>query len=108
MRGDFAEPVDAAVFHGGVGVEAFGDGSVDEGGFLFLEEGDEALLGGDEAVDLFELAIQKRHNRILLRTGRNWKLSILKGTLRQTIAGDSICFDTEVIPHARRREAVVE
>jgi len=31
MRRDVAEPVDAGGFHGGVGVEALGDGASDEG-----------------------------------------------------------------------------
>ena len=51
MRRDVAEPVDAGGFEGDVGVEAAGDGAVDDGLPLLLQQRDELLLGGDVAAD---------------------------------------------------------
>ena len=47
MRWYVAEPVDAGGSEGDVGVEAAGDGAVDKGLSLLLQQGDEPLLGGD-------------------------------------------------------------
>ena len=46
-----AEPVDAGGLEGHVGVEAAGDGLVDDGLFLLLQQGDELALGVDVAAD---------------------------------------------------------
>ena len=46
-----AEPVDAGGLEGDVGVEAAGDGLVDDGLLLLLQQGDELALGVDVAAD---------------------------------------------------------
>ena len=46
-----AEPVDAGGLEGDVGVEAAGDGMVDDGLLLLLQQGDELALGVDVAAD---------------------------------------------------------
>ena len=51
MRGDVAEPLDAGGLEGDVGVEAAGDGAVDDGLPLLLQQRDELLLGADVAAD---------------------------------------------------------
>ena len=60
MGGDVAEPLDAGGLEGDVGVEAAGDGAVDDGLPLLLQQRDELLLGADVAsdavVDVVEVA----------------------------------------------------
>lgn len=51
MGRNIAEPLDAGRPQGGVGVKAAGDGVVDDGLLLFVEEGDELALGANGAVD---------------------------------------------------------
>ena len=51
MGGDVAEPLDAGGLEGDVGVEAAGDGAVDDGLPLLLQQRDELLLGADVAAD---------------------------------------------------------
>ena len=51
MCGHVAEPVDAGGFERDVGVEAAGDGAVDDGLAGFVQQGDALLLGVDVALD---------------------------------------------------------
>ena len=69
MLRNLADPGDAGVFHGGVGVQPFGDCLVDQGGAFFFEELDEALFFGDQGVDSGGFAIEKAGDRFLLN---NW------------------------------------
>ncbi len=51
LRRHFAQPLDAGVFHRGVGVEALGDGVGDDGLAFFLQQLDQSLLFLDQPVD---------------------------------------------------------
>ena len=51
MRRDISEPLDAGGFEEDVGVKAAGDGLVDDGLLLLLQQGDELALGVDVAAD---------------------------------------------------------
>ncbi len=51
MLRDVAEPLDARGFEATVGVEAAGDGAVDDGLLLLLQQFDQLLLGADVAPD---------------------------------------------------------
>lgn len=62
-----ADPVDAGVFQGGLGVEALSDGAVDENGFLFVQQFDFALLFGDQGVDLSSFPVEEGDDTVLLR-----------------------------------------
>jgi len=55
----FSHPSNARILHGGVGVEALGDGVADEGGAPFLQELDLPLLPGGEGVKAFGLAVEE-------------------------------------------------
>ena len=59
MRRDLAEPVDAAVLHGGGGIEAFGDGVGDDRETLFLQQLQQPPLLLDQRIDPRRLAIEK-------------------------------------------------
>jgi len=53
------EPLNAGVFHGGIGVEALGDSVGDDGLALFVEQLDQPLLLRDQRVDACGFAIKK-------------------------------------------------
>ena len=59
MRGHLAEPFDAAVLHGGGGVEALSDGVGDDGLTLLLQEGDQLLLLRHQRVNLARLPVKE-------------------------------------------------
>ena len=59
MRRHLAEPFDAGVLHGGVGVQAFGDGVGDDGLALLLQQLDQPPLLLHQRVDLRRLAVKK-------------------------------------------------
>ena len=67
MRRDLAEPFDAGVAQGRVGIEAAGDGVGDERGALFLQQLNQPLLPRNQLINLRRLPIQKLRNRPLLR-----------------------------------------
>ena len=66
MRRDMGEPFDAAVFHGGVGVEALGNGVGDSRGALFGEQRDQPLLRSHRRIDLHRFAVEEVDNLSLL------------------------------------------
>ena len=78
MRGHIPQAFDAGGFHGGLGVEALGDGVADEGGALFLEEFDLPRLLRDQPVNPRRLPVQERRYCALFVEGGtgNWALSI--------------------------------
>ena len=65
MLWDFAEPVDAGIFHFDLRIKSLGYGLVDNGLFLFLKQGDLLFLGADQFVDLRRHRIQISHNLCL-------------------------------------------
>ena len=65
MRGDLADPVDAAVLHGGVGVQAAGDGLLDQDLPALAQERDLLLLDPHRLIDLRAFPIQKRRDGAL-------------------------------------------
>ena len=67
MTWDLAEPGDAAVFAGGVGVESFGDRVVNHGRSLFLQQFYLPLFFGDEGVDNGRFAVKVIRNCLLFR-----------------------------------------
>ena len=62
MLRNIAEPGDAGGLEGDVGVEAAGDGAVDDGLLLLVQQPDQLALGADEAVDLAVRVVQKSHD----------------------------------------------
>ena len=74
VRWDVAEPFDAGGFEGDVGVEAAGDGAVDDGLPLLLQQRDELLLGGDVAADAVVHVVEVAHDGALFGEGweREW------------------------------------
>ena len=74
--GDLAEPGDAGVFEGGVGVEAFGDGVADDGLPFFFEQGDELLLLLDQLINLRRLVVEEFGDLDLF--GEGWERTILR------------------------------
>jgi urease beta subunit len=65
MLRNLADPGDAGVFHGGIGVQPFGDRLVDQGSAFFFEELDEALFFGDQGVYGGGFAIEEVCDRLL-------------------------------------------
>ena len=66
-----AEPFDAGGLEGNVGVEAAGDGLVDDGLLLLLQQGDELALGVDVAADAPVGVVQVADDGGLL--GEGWE-----------------------------------
>ena len=62
MLRNVAEPGDAGGLEGDVGVEAAGDGAVDDGLLLLVQQPNQLPLGADEAVDLPVRVVQKPHD----------------------------------------------
>ena len=75
MRRHLAQPLDAGVLHGHVGVEALGDGVGDHRLPLLLQQLDEPPLLLDQRVDLPGLVVQEGGNILLFITGRQRYLS---------------------------------
>lgn len=75
MRGDLADPVDAAVLHGGVGVQAAGDGLLDQDLPPLAQERNLLFLDPHRLVHLGAFFIQKRCDGALFGEGRtnHWK-----------------------------------
>ena len=70
MHRDVAEPGDAGGLEGDVGVEAAGDGAVDDGLLLLIQQPNQLPLGADPAVDLPVRVVQKPHDGRLFVQGR--------------------------------------
>ena len=66
-----AEPLDAGGLEADVGVEAAGDGLVDDGLLLFLQQVDELLLGVDVATDAPVHVVQVADDGALF--GEGWE-----------------------------------
>ena len=71
MIRNVAEPGDVGVLEGDVGVEAAGDGAVDDTLLLLVQQPNQLPLGADEAVDLPVRVVQKPHDgRLFTRRGQ--------------------------------------
>ena len=81
MRGDVAEPLDAGGLEGDVGVEAAGDGAVDDGLPLLLQQRDELLLGADVASDAVVDVVEVADDGALFGEGWEGELDCLELTL---------------------------
>ena len=55
-----AEPFDAGRLHGGMGVQALGDGVGDDGLAFFFQQFDQPLLLRHQRINLRRLPVQKR------------------------------------------------
>ena len=73
-----AEPEDAGVLEGDGGVEAAGDGLVDDGLLLLFEQRDELALGGDGSVDAVVGMGEVLDDRRLLGDRRNERFKAVK------------------------------
>ena len=69
MCGQVAQPLDAGVAHGGVGVQAFGDGMTDDGLTFLFEQGDELLLLLNQRINLRRLVVEELRDLRLLFEG---------------------------------------
>ena len=63
MLRHFAQPLDAGISHGGVGVQAFGDRMADDGLAFLFEQGDELLLLLDQPLSWLAKFPRPRSNR---------------------------------------------
>ncbi len=72
-RRHLAEPFDAGRLHGGVGVEAFGDGVGDDGLAFFFQQFHQPPLLRHQPINLPRLPVQKLRNGRLL--GERWETS---------------------------------
>ena len=70
MRWNLAQPLDAGVHQGDVGVEATGDGVADEGGTALVEEVDEAALFVAGSVEAGGLGVEESGDGVLFGDGR--------------------------------------
>ena len=76
MLRNVAEPGDAGGFEGDGGVEAAGDGAVDDGLLLLVEQRDHLPLRPDRPLQPPVRPVQKPHNRRLLGgRGRRTRMS---------------------------------
>ena len=81
MLRHLAEPLDAGIFHGGVGVEALGDGVGDHRLPLLLEQLDQPLLLGNKPINPGSFIVEEGHyvgKFLALRQGKYCLLYILK------------------------------
>ena len=69
MLRNVAEPVDAGGLEGDVGVKAAGDGVVDDGLLLLLQQGDELALSVDVEADAPVGVVQVADDGVLLLEG---------------------------------------
>ena len=65
MLWHLAQPLDAGISHGGVGVQAFGDRMTDDGLTFLPEQGDELLLHSNQHINLRRLVVQERRDLLL-------------------------------------------
>ena len=69
MLRHIAEPFDAGRLHGGVGVEAFGNGVRDDGLAFFFQQFHQPPLLRHQPINLARLPVQKLRNPSLLGEG---------------------------------------
>ena len=69
MRRYFINPIHAGVAHGGVGVQATGDGVLNQDLFAFFEQGDFLFLNLHSLIYLCGFAVQKDGNGVLFGVG---------------------------------------
>ena len=74
MLRNLAEPVEGGGFGGGLGIEASGDGSADQGGALLFEQGKHALFLGDQCIDSGGFAVEVGGDVLLGLNRRNWDM----------------------------------
>ena len=86
MLRDVAEPGDAGGLEGDVGVEAAGDGAVDDGLLLLVQQPNQLPLGADEAVDLPVRVVQKPHDGRLF-VGRRERQELIAKHLVAEVGG---------------------
>ena len=91
MGGDVAEPLDAGGLEADVGVEAAGDGAVDDGLPLLLQQRDELLLGADVAADAVVDVVEVSDDGALF--GEGWE-----GESRSDLARNNQCSAPERMP----------
>lgn len=66
MRRNLPQPLDTGVLHRRSGVETFGDGPVDDGSFLLLQQRDGLFLESYKSVNPAGLAVEEVGNGGLL------------------------------------------
>lgn len=79
MRRNPSQPVDAAVFHRGFGIEAFGDGVGDEGLTLFRQPVEQRALFLDQSVNTRRFVVQKLRDAALGFQRRKWQRLVTNG-----------------------------
>jgi hypothetical protein len=70
MRRHFTQPLYAGVAHGGVGVEAFGDGMTNHRLPFFFQQLDQLLLLRDQGIDLGGFVVEEVGDFLLFNIGR--------------------------------------
>ena len=94
------EPLHAGGFEADVGVEAAGDGAVDDRLLLLLQQLDQLLLGADVAPDPPVRVVEKPHDGGLFGEGWEGKPGRLDGAVRKAVSCDSVRLDVELIRDA--------
>ena len=109
MRRDLAQPLDAGVLHGGVRVEAPGDGTGDERGAFLLKQIDQPLFLRHQRIDLRRLAVEEVGDGPLFVDRRDREEGRL-GWHPHPGPNRVIPFrrNVELIPHASRGELASE
>ena len=88
MRRHVAQPLDAGGLEADVGVEAAGDGAVDDGLALLLQQGDELALGAYICPDQLDGAVQVADDGGLLVERRD---TDLQGT-ESAFGNSGVCY----------------
>src|ERR1035437_5571346 len=96
MPWDVAEPGDAGGFEGDGGVEATGDGPVDDGLLLLVEQRDDLPLGPDRTIQPPIRVVQKPHHRRLLLGRGHWNAYATNCSVRKSISSDAMRLDVEL------------
>src|SRR5947207_9042099 len=84
MPRNIAEPGDAGGFEGDGGVEAAGDGAVDDGLLLLVEQRDHLPFRPDRPLQPPVRPVQKTRDGGLFGKGGNWKWEIIKTPSRKS------------------------
>jgi hypothetical protein len=97
MRRNVSQPVDAGGFHGGLGVQALGDGARDEGLTLFGQPVQKRALLLSQRIDPRRLLIQKPRNPPLEFERRKGDKGVLQRVLPKPVTRHSIRAQLELI-----------